>query len=673
MAAASKLANLKVRTKIILGFSCVLSVLAVVGGVGLVQLSNISDASETVAQRTHVAYIATDIDLQFATVRRFVGEFARTGDPAVAKRAEAAQAKTREAIELGVSTIKVPDQLAKAREIGHLATNYAKSFERVKGLMKEVQTIHLNVLDPAGLKLRHDFDNLAAKAGRAGNASGQLLVMGGLETLLVARLDSNKALARHDQALAQKADNSFMTLNQALKGIEAVAQGPEMRPLYDEIVTLTAAYVNSFHQVMAATKEVDALVNVEMATEATRIKEVAEAIEHASVADQGRAQNAIHGFISISQTISLALVVAGLGLGVALAWLIGGAIARPVLGMTAAMRKLADGDTAVAVPGVERTDEIGEMAGALQIFKDNRIAADKLALEQEAERSVKEQRALRLNELTRVFEAKAGELVSHVSAAATQLQATAQSMTGTAEQTTQQATNVAGAADQASANVQTVATAAEQLAASIAEISRQVGHSTKIAGKAVEDARRTDGVVQALAEGAQKIGEVVGLISDIAGQTNLLALNATIEAARAGDAGKGFAVVASEVKNLATQTAKATEDISRQIGQIQAATKEAVASIQGIGATITEVSEIASAIAAAVEEQRAATQEIARSVHQASVGTAQVTTNIAGVSEGANSTGAAATQVLGAAGELSRQAEELNGEVSMFIAGVKAA
>ncbi len=283
------------------------------------------------------------------------------------------------------------------------------------------------------------------------------------------------------------------------------------------------------------------------------------------------------------------------------------------------------------------------------------------------------ERGKKVDGLLRSFEVTTSTMVGAVASAATELQATAQSMSDNAGQTTQQATNVAAAAEEASVNVQTVASAAEELAASIAEISRQVEQSASIAGKAVEDAKRTDGVVQALAESAEKIGEVVGLISNIAGQTNLLALNATIEAARAGDAGKGFAVVASEVKNLAAQTAKATEDISRQIAQIQAVTKDAVGSIQGIGARIGEVSQIASAIAAAVEEQGAATQEIARNVQQAATGTGEVTSNITGVSAGANNTVAAASQVLDAAGELSRRAEQLRAEVGQFIAGVKAA
>jgi methyl-accepting chemotaxis protein len=368
--------------------------------------------------------------------------------------------------------------------------------------------------------------------------------------------------------------------------------------------------------------------------------------------------------------IAAAGIALGLGLGV---WISLGGIVRPIRLLTETMARLAGSDWTTVVPGIGRKDELGAMAKTVEVFKINGIEAVRLAAEQDAEQKVKEQRTARLESLTGTFEKTAGELVDMVSSAATELQATAHSMTGTAGQTMQQATTVAAAAEEASVNVQTVATAAEELAASIGEISRQVAQSAKVAGKAVEDAKRTDTVVRALAEGAQKIGEVVGLISNIAGQTNLLALNATIEAARAGDAGKGFAVVASEVKSLATQTAKATDDIGRQIAQIQTATKEAVDSIQSIGSTIAEVSKIAAAIAAAVEKQGSATQEIARNVQHAAIGTTEVTSTIVGVSAGASSTGAAATQVLGAADELSRQSERLRGEVGRFIAGVKAA
>jgi uncharacterized protein YoxC len=292
---------------------------------------------------------------------------------------------------------------------------------------------------------------------------------------------------------------------------------------------------------------------------------------------------------------------------------------------------------------------------------------------QEALLAERARRSGRLDVLLRAFEGKTAGLVGLVASAATELEATARAMSETTSETTQQAANVAGAVEAASVNVQTVASAAEELSASVGEIARQVTQSSEIADRAVEDANRTDAIVKTLADGAQKIGEVVSLISAIAGQTNLLALNATIEAARAGDAGKGFAVVAAEVKGLANQTAKATDDIRQQVAQIQVATKEAVTAIEAISQTIGELSRIATAIASAVEEQGAATQEIARNVHEAAMGTHQVSININGVSRGAMETGTAASQVLDAAGDLSRQAEQLSGDVQRFISDVKAA
>ena len=349
------------------------------------------------------------------------------------------------------------------------------------------------------------------------------------------------------------------------------------------------------------------------------------------------------------------------------------AVSVPLGRMTSVMRRLAGRDMTVQIDGVDRGDEIGAMASAVQVFKDGMIAADRLEAEQAAERGAKERRALRLAGLVGAFEAEVGGLAGMLSASSTELEATAQSMTATAGQTNSQAGTVASAAEEASAGVQTVAAAAEELAASVQEISRQVAQSARMSGKAVDDARRTDVTVRALAEGAQKIGQVVDLITSIAAQTNLLALNATIEAARAGDAGKGFAVVASEVKSLAQQTAKATEEIAGQVGQIQAATREAVDAIHGIATSIEEVSGIATAIAAAVEEQGAATAEIARNVAQTAASAQDVTSNIAGVSMAASSTGEAAHQVLDAAGELARQAERLTAQVDGFVASVRAA
>jgi methyl-accepting chemotaxis protein len=349
-------------------------------------------------------------------------------------------------------------------------------------------------------------------------------------------------------------------------------------------------------------------------------------------------------------------------------------LTKPLARLTGQMGQIAGGALDITVQMTDRHDEVGAMARAVEVFREGLIEHRALVAKQESvTKSAETERRAALNQMADGFDREVGTLVATISSASAKMETAAGSMSGSAERTQQQADAAAQAATAAGSGVETVAAAAEELSASINEISRQVAESAKITGQAVADTQRTDAIVRTLAERADKIGHVVGLISSIAGQTNLLALNATIEAARAGDAGKGFAVVASEVKSLANQTARATEEIGTQIIQIQAATQEAVQAIRGITGVIETISTISTSIASAVEQQGSATGEIARNVQQTAQATGEVTGYISGVSQAAIETGGAAANVLTDAASLSRQAGLLASQVNQFVAGVRAA
>jgi len=355
-------------------------------------------------------------------------------------------------------------------------------------------------------------------------------------------------------------------------------------------------------------------------------------------------------------------------------FLIGRSVTRPLAKITALTERLASGDSAFEVPYASRRDEVGGLAKALAVFKDNAAAVHQMhAEQQELKQKADAEKRKVMVDLAGRFEASVQAVVRDVFNEAREMQQAAQGMSETANKATERASVVADACQQASSNVQTVASAAGELSSSIAEISQRVAQAAEVADKAAADGQRTNETVQGLAAAAHKIGEVIDLINQIASQTNLLALNATIEAARAGEAGKGFAVVASEVKSLASQTAKATDEISAQISAIQAETDQVVGNIQSIRTTIMEVNEISSSIAAAVEEQGAATQAIARSVQDAASGTNQVSQNISGVTEATSETGHAAGQVLHSSGRLTKKLQALQDEVTAFVAGVRAA
>jgi methyl-accepting chemotaxis protein len=483
--------------------------------------------------------------------------------------------------------------------------------------------------------------------------------------------------AEEKQQAEKDMDGVLADIDRHRKIYEPMIAGAEERKAYEDFTAAFGTYMAAASAIVedsragSTAKAADEWVRLSgvygQANDAlAHIVEINEAGAHASDATS-------RGIAERLRSTTIGLIALSFAFGIGAAVFLVMTVSSPVVAMTGAMLKLANKDVSVEIPAVGRPDEVGQMAGAVQTFKDNLIRADELESRSRREREEREKRAEAVMQLTREFDAASKQIVQALTRSADSLQKSAGSMSTTADDTARQATAVAAASEEASKNVQTVASASEELSASIAEISRQVTEATDISRSAVREAETASNTVGELVALANKIGDVTNLINAIAGQTNLLALNATIEAARAGDAGKGFAVVASEVKSLANQTAKATDEISGQISAIQGASKNAVQAISSITEVIRRINEISTAIAAAVEEQGAATGEIARNVQQAAAGTQEVSSNIVGVTRAAATTSDVAGQVRLGADDVAGQATNMTTEVDRFLERVRAA
>jgi len=665
----SLFSGLKLRARIFLGFGLILILLLALSATAIVAFSTTKDNVETYVQRMDVRGQVRQVDRDALVMRRFVREFGNLGNSKDADQAKEAAEVLRGHLAQALEAIKNPERHAGIVAVQKDFEGYWVNFNQLVSKRTEQDKLLVDVLTPTGAKINDDLSALQALAYKSGHFEllHQASLM--LNHVMQARVDISLMIIRHDLSFADKAREEYAQVDTLLS--QTAAEG-EAAALMAEVKPLISTYEAGFSNYAGLGGEIEVLMNKAMADQMVNLTDNTKAVVDSATSEASSIETETLETIASTRMFLIGAGIVGLLAGIGLAVLLGNAIANPLIVMTEAMGRLANGDHATEIPSRQRHDEIGEMAAAVQVFKDNANRMEAMRHEQEDQKKRSEQdRKAALRKMADTFETQVGGVVDAVTAAAVELQASSKQMSSTAQETSAQATAVSAAAEEASSNVQTVASATEELSASINEIAGQVERSQSVAVRANEEARHTSELIKKLSENVGSISEIVVLINDIASQTNLLALNATIEAARAGDAGKGFAVVASEVKNLANQTGKATDEIAAKISAVQNGTSDAVTAISSIAKVITEVSEISATVASAVQEQTAATGEIARNVDQAAIGTQEVSRNIGQVETASRETGNAAEQINESATELSHQAEKLKNEVTRFLDQVR--
>lgn len=667
-----KLPTLRFRGKVMLGFSVVLAITAISMGIAYLGFERVSSGVATYRNSVAEADLARNIDRELISYRGLARYYVVTGNEDDAAAALAVEPKLKDAISQAMKDTTNSARLDQVTRLGREFQTFSKIFADILKVKRESAQVAKNQLARSANMLRYKLDDLPSNARDEEIQGIQFGIKKVIDQFQAVTALANNFVVNSDQTVASSALARLVFVENALHAVSSADE--KIVQALKEASTLFEEYRQALAKLIENSKSVAELV-AQLNESAAAIVKGAGAMKGDLVSEQRRLEAESDATVAQTERLILMLAAGGFLLGGVLAVLLGKGISRPMIEMCKAMRKLAGGNFEIVLPGLGRKDELGEMAAAVEEFKMQAIAkAERDAAAQDAQNRASS--AARRAELIRFadeFEAAVGSIVSNVSASAVQLEEAAGTLTRTADTTQSLSTQVAGASEEASSNMQSVATATEELSASVDEIGRRVRDSNRIAEAAVLQAQQTDDRIGKLSRAAQEIGDVVKLITAIAEQTNLLALNATIEAARAGDAGRGFAVVAAEVKSLASQTAKATDEISSHISGMQGATQESVAAIKEIGGTIGQISSIASAIASAVEQQSGATQEIARNVQSVAQGTHQAAANIMQVNRGASETGIASGEVLNSAKTLSSESLRLREELERFMGNIRAA
>lgn len=665
--------DLPIRARILGGFVAVVVVAGIAVGAGLYGLSGLQRDALDLRETSATALFANRLDADMAKTLVGARQYMDTRTEQALSRSHHFLARAKESIETLKKRSSLGEEGELVRKVDAAILRYELSAEKVFELMRERDQLLIETVEKLGTEITGELFSVSYRAAENYNHTVTMIATDALIQFPALSTIAYRYVVRESDMDAERLLSELDRLDQQILKMRDAMQGLDREATMARIFDLLKRYREGMKTLSAIGRTIANLRDKEFEQISTGVSDTLRELERLNTTRQAAVAARTERTATTTSSTMILAALFSLLTGLTLGFLVTGGISRPVLALSRTMRNLAEGDTSVELKDIDRKDEIGEMSRAVAIFRDNMIERGRLEETSRGDRQTRDRRARQVDELMKAFRSSVQEVLGSVGADSERMEMTARSLTDTATEADRQALAASSASQQTASNVQTVASAADELAASVNEIGRLIESANDHVRRATEMTQVGTKRIQGLSQAAQKIGEVVGLIQEIAAQTNLLALNATIEAARAGDAGRGFAVVATEVKSLAEQTARATGDIGLQVSGIQKATDEAVLAIGEIAQAMNEVNDFASAVAAAVEEQNAATHEISRNVQHAAAGSEDLTQNVTGVTRAIGETSQSAHQVFEASQNLGRQAQILRQSVERFLADVAAA